>query len=71
METGDGVTVSAAGGDAAGIHTEAKSNGNIDLEVEGDTKVSSDSGVSTGIEAHADSESGVAIVIEGDLSTKG
>lgn len=67
----DGVTVSAAGGDAAGIYTEAKSDGHIDLEVEGDTRVSSDSGESTGIAAYADRDSSVTIAIEGDLSTRG
>ena len=71
VEIGDGMTVSAAGGDAVGIHAAASAGGQIDLQVEGDTGVSSDSGTSTGIAASADSTSGVAIVIEGDLSTKG
>ena len=71
VEIGDGMTVSAAGGNAAGIHAAASAGGQIDLQVEGDTGVSSDSGTSTGLAASADSSSGVAIVIEGDLSTKG
>ena len=71
VEIGDGMTVSAAGGDAVGIHAAASAGGQIDLQVEGDTGVSSDSGASTGIAASADSTSGVAIVIEGDLITKG
>ena len=71
VETGDGVTVSSAGGDAVGIHTAARSDGHIDLEVEGDTRVSSDSGESTGIAAYADRDSSVTIAIEGDLSTRG
>ena len=71
VEIGDGMTVSAAGGDAVGIHAAASAGGQIDLQVEGDTGVSSDSGISTGIAASADSSSGVAIVIEGDLITKG
>lgn len=71
VEIGDGMTVSAAGGDAAGIQTAASAGGQIDLLIQGDTGVSSDSGTSTGIAASADSTSGVAIVIEGNLSTKG
>ena len=71
VEIGDGMTVSAAGGNAAGIQTAASAGGQIDLLIQGDTGVSSDSGASTGIAASADSTSGVAIVIEGDLSTKG
>jgi hypothetical protein len=65
------MTVSAAGGNAAGIQTEASAGGQIDLLIQGDTGVSTDSGTSTGIAASADSTSGVAIVIEGDLITKG